>query len=300
MEPLRELKYNVCNVDFEITYKCNFKCPYCAVKPRLHEEDKDFDVEGAVKILRHFIELSIKANVPTLRVHIAGGEPTLHPRFDEVYTTFHNIVAEYVDHFEIVDFSVPTNFPKMPLVMLKNDHPKIQKKIVIAVHPESKPDELHKRVMTFNRMNKALKNPVEISVIFLYSEVPAHQKKTMAQMDEYLQIFENEPVIVHMNPMVHYWKNPFTTARPNIKEDKLCKSLNWVIDEDLQIKNACQWYKLTDVMSWDKFPDEPTRCTHLCFEDYSRIVYDKIFLYSDDKDFRYFNTIPEKYRGTGE
>ena len=79
----------------------------------------------------------------------------------------------------------------------------------------------------------------------------------------------------------------FANKRPDIKEIKLCSAINMVIDNNLKIMDGCNKLKPYDLMSLKRFPILPRVCTHLCYEDYSRELYNKVFLYSEDKNFRY-------------
>lgn len=57
---------------------CNLKCKYCFADDMIHEESKTMTLDDFRMIL------SFAARTPKNHVGIIGGEPTLHPQFDEI------------------------------------------------------------------------------------------------------------------------------------------------------------------------------------------------------------------------
>lgn len=57
---------------------CNLKCPYCFADDMIHEKSTSISLEDYRKIL-DFI-----ARTPKNHVGIIGGEPTLHPQFEDI------------------------------------------------------------------------------------------------------------------------------------------------------------------------------------------------------------------------
>ena len=57
---------------------CNLKCKYCFADDMIHEEASSMSLDDFRKIL------SFIARTPMNHIGIIGGEPTLHPHFDEI------------------------------------------------------------------------------------------------------------------------------------------------------------------------------------------------------------------------
>lgn len=72
-------KFNHTTVSFNLTYRCNLRCPGCAAAIWQAPEKKDLDEETLDK----FIDGSLAANWKWKIIKITGGEPTLHPRLIE-------------------------------------------------------------------------------------------------------------------------------------------------------------------------------------------------------------------------
>jgi len=290
-----ELEYTVCNIDFEITYFCNMQCPYCAVKPRLTKQINQYNTEQAVQILEEFIQKSIRAKVPVFRTYLAGGEPTIHPQFNEIYTAFYETLTLHQHHFKEVFFGIPTNFARTPEIMLQVPKSNIKARCTIAIHPETKIPSLIKKVQDFQKKNQG---QIEIYILFLYGSTDEQYNQKQVQYYKLLtQIFKDTDVQVHMNPMVYYWKDNICPPRPQIKELKYCKPLNFVIDQNLNLLDACEKCTEKNYVKDREFPKEPKICSHVCYEDYCRGVFDKAYVYSEDIDFMYLDRVPEEFRG---
>lgn len=61
-----------------LTRKCNLKCPYCFADEFVNQKNQDVTLENFKKIL-NFIKVD-----KTSKVGLIGGEPTLHPKFNEI------------------------------------------------------------------------------------------------------------------------------------------------------------------------------------------------------------------------
>lgn len=72
IEPVNK---NICRVEIGLCNICNFNCPYCVEKHMMNTFDKFLDYES---LKNFFNKLSVKEHV---EVNLAGGEPTLHPKF---------------------------------------------------------------------------------------------------------------------------------------------------------------------------------------------------------------------------
>ena len=57
---------------------CNLKCPYCFADDMIHEKSKAITIDDLRKILEWV------ARTPENHVGLIGGEPTLHPEFDNI------------------------------------------------------------------------------------------------------------------------------------------------------------------------------------------------------------------------
>lgn len=69
--PVPSLRY----LELQITHRCNLRCRHCYIGEK---NPKDLDIETIRRILGEFEDMQ------GLRVLITGGEPLLHPRFDEL------------------------------------------------------------------------------------------------------------------------------------------------------------------------------------------------------------------------
>lgn len=69
---------------FELTPRCNFNCSFCYV----HLKEKDISKYGQELTGKQWIEIAKQAkDEGTTWLCITGGEPLLHPDFEEIYTT---------------------------------------------------------------------------------------------------------------------------------------------------------------------------------------------------------------------
>lgn len=75
---------NKCVVSYEITNKCNLNCQHC-----MNKSTKDafagLDFNKIKVLLQELWDNDVRY------LYISGGEPLLHPQFDEIITTAHNI-----------------------------------------------------------------------------------------------------------------------------------------------------------------------------------------------------------------
>jgi SAM-dependent methyltransferase len=67
-------------IEIDITYRCNARCPNCN---RSCTQAPD-DLEMALTQVQAFVQDSIAAKVRWERIHLLGGEPTLHRHFDAI------------------------------------------------------------------------------------------------------------------------------------------------------------------------------------------------------------------------
>lgn len=77
------LEKNLTTIVWYITFKCNYKCPYCIIKTKAKYYKKPFSKEIGV---REWIKIFQK--FPPSIVRITGGEPTLFEDFSELANKF--------------------------------------------------------------------------------------------------------------------------------------------------------------------------------------------------------------------
>lgn len=65
---------------FQITHQCNLFCDYCFIKAGKNEEHLEKTV--IIDLVQHLAENGL------MEVRLTGGEPTLHPDFQEIYLEF--------------------------------------------------------------------------------------------------------------------------------------------------------------------------------------------------------------------
>ena len=296
------LKYNEANIDFEITYNCNFRCDYCGVKPHLHNKSKEFNINGATDILEHFIDICKNTKIPIIRIYIAGGEPSTHKDFIKIYNTFYEILKKYENVFDEIWLYVPTNFTGDFLKTIKS-YSKIKQKVTISFHNDINYNEHIKNIKKLNTMIQTLNSNYEIELIFLFADDYDYNNRMYNLYNRTKKIFKSYGFDIHYAPLIYYHENKMVDKRPNIKELKLCKPFNYIIDEDLNILDACKARKPVDkkVFFETKIANKlPRLCNHLCYDDHSRECYNKIFLYSDNKDFRYQNKVKDYIKDKNE
>jgi len=73
---LNDLKYNLREIKFELTYKCLLKCIHCSSEANVSACEMSYDT--AVSILSQAIEMKVQ------EISFSGGEPLLWPRFSEI------------------------------------------------------------------------------------------------------------------------------------------------------------------------------------------------------------------------
>jgi wyosine [tRNA(Phe)-imidazoG37] synthetase (radical SAM superfamily) len=86
---------------------CNFNCPYCqygwtrAATP--HRDSADWPAPGAIA---EALEEALASGVQADRLTLAGnGEPTLHPRFEEIVARLRRVRARFAPHARLVVLS---------------------------------------------------------------------------------------------------------------------------------------------------------------------------------------------------
>jgi uncharacterized radical SAM superfamily Fe-S cluster-containing enzyme len=70
-----EHKQHTCLAIFEITSKCNMKCPICFAKSGFHSNGQHLSLET----VNHMIDTLVQSEGAPEIVQLSGGEPTLHP-----------------------------------------------------------------------------------------------------------------------------------------------------------------------------------------------------------------------------
>ena len=76
-------------VNLLITMRCNRACSYCFAKEKLHSyAQSKAETEISLQNLEKVIDFLAKSNCDTIQ--LAGGEPTIHPKFSEILLTLLN------------------------------------------------------------------------------------------------------------------------------------------------------------------------------------------------------------------
>ncbi len=84
---------NMNKIEIDITYDCNLKCISCNRSCTQAASKSDY---MSVNQIKEFIHESIEMNKKWELINILGGEPTLHPQFNEIVTF---IIKEYVEKY---------------------------------------------------------------------------------------------------------------------------------------------------------------------------------------------------------
>lgn len=113
---------------------CNLKCPYCFADDMIHEKSTSISLDDYRKIL-DFI-----ARTPKNHIGIIGGEPTLHPQFEDILKET-NYYCKEVN----TDATLFTNGIELEKYM-----PLIGERIGLLINinsPKYVPDDLYKKMM---------------------------------------------------------------------------------------------------------------------------------------------------------
>jgi organic radical activating enzyme len=82
---------NTINIELEITLQCNISCPQCSRHCNLFSYgNSDMTMEQ----IRKFIEEVRSSKVPVNKVMIIGGEPTVHPNFQEIVISLYESLVK--------------------------------------------------------------------------------------------------------------------------------------------------------------------------------------------------------------
>ena len=118
---MNDVKYNLREIKFELTYKCPLKCIHCSSEADVVACEMSYEV--AVDILSQAIDMGVQ------EISFSGGEPLLWPKFSEVaslcssagiYTQVYSsgnlgglrIFEEVKDSIDNVIFSIYSSYPK--------------------------------------------------------------------------------------------------------------------------------------------------------------------------------------------
>ena len=72
---------NILNIELEITLRCNSKCPQCSRHCNIISYgDSDMTMEQINRLIRQVLS----SNIEIGHITIMGGEPTIHPDFEEI------------------------------------------------------------------------------------------------------------------------------------------------------------------------------------------------------------------------
>src|SRR3712207_347384 len=101
MEKKRRWTSNMSRVEIEISTFCNLRCPNCDRSSPQAPSDECMSIEQ----IERFVAESVELDWPWERVVILGGEPTLHPDFDDVL----DVLGKYHRHRPETVFRMYTN-----------------------------------------------------------------------------------------------------------------------------------------------------------------------------------------------
>lgn len=128
-------------IDFAITGKCNYKCPYCDQGP-FKQNNKSADDEICDKLIDFII------NYPkTVILQLVGGEPTIHPRFMDIAKK----TAESGNYLQTcTNFSNPVEFWEELVSILKDKLCRLQ----VSFHPTQikNKDEFIDKIIKFEKI----------------------------------------------------------------------------------------------------------------------------------------------------
>lgn len=105
---------------------CNLQCPYCFANKFITEEKKQFITDKELDDILNFLSHSTNFG----RIGIIGGEPTIHPKFEDVFTKISNFAEQH--NVSTVTFSNGIElynyaklFNKQNNVLINLNHPDI-------------------------------------------------------------------------------------------------------------------------------------------------------------------------------
>jgi len=97
-------EHNLLNkVQLEITSMCNLSCPNCDRSCGQQQAPSTTHME--VKQIERFVKKSLKMKHEWKRIDIIGGEPTLHPEIDKIWT----VIKKYKDAYPDTLVRITTN-----------------------------------------------------------------------------------------------------------------------------------------------------------------------------------------------
>lgn len=128
-------------IDFAITFKCNYRCPYCD-----QGIDKT-DYQSADNEVCDSIIDFVKKYDKTIILQLVGGEPTIHPRFIDIVTT----IAKSGNYFQTcTNFSKPIEYWEKLVEILQDKLCRLQ----VSYHPTQIKDkqEFIQKLLRFNEI----------------------------------------------------------------------------------------------------------------------------------------------------
>ncbi len=81
---------NVTRIELDITYECNLKCHHCNRSCTQAPTETHMTLEQ----VKFFIEESVQASRQWDLINLLGGEPTIHPQFEEIVDA---LLRDYID-----------------------------------------------------------------------------------------------------------------------------------------------------------------------------------------------------------
>ena len=100
-------------LEIAITYKCNFACSNCSTLVGV----APFDREMTIDEINAFLQDSADNKYPWDTISLYGGEPTVHPKFEEICKTLYRYKMEVDNKLRLQVVSNGTNMPLLNKVI---------------------------------------------------------------------------------------------------------------------------------------------------------------------------------------
>ncbi|WP_018753429.1 radical SAM protein [Paenibacillus sanguinis] len=115
---------NIYRLEIDITYLCTLKCFNCnrGISVAPHNREHNMTVDQIQK----FIEQSLEAKHPWERIKLIGGEPTIHPQFDEILELLHSYKIEHNINLDLrVTSNGTTKYTQQKLDEINQSYPDV-------------------------------------------------------------------------------------------------------------------------------------------------------------------------------
>lgn len=173
---------------FEITDACNLKCSFCYEDVRRAKRAVPLDVfQNVLKKYKPFY------------LQITGGEPTMHPQFDELIKIALRkcAVVQFTTNGTILDKKLPffASLKKKPIIAISMD-------VSTELHDRVRGrDALFQKILDVIPELKRLKVPVGLSVvIFAPGDIPELPDGNLLEVPRLISLAEKYGVVVNFQP----------------------------------------------------------------------------------------------------